>query len=123
MDQCCRVLAHTLGLRLPEEDKACVQQWLKASIEEIAREDHAKLPVLAQWGLAEILDHLHTVLHFLVTQDRFTEARDLLVSAQNTPCGNQFWPTACMGLQKYWTMQQMIKRTVRCTSHAYARTF
>lgn len=91
MDKCCRDLAKTLDRHLSVRDKERVQQWLNVSVREIAREEHFDLPVLAQWGLAEILDRLHEVSGWLVTHARYSEALNLLVSAQIRVWTVQFW--------------------------------
>lgn len=76
-----RDIEELLRPHLTDQDKARIWQWLGASEAETHKEEHSDLPVLAQWGLAEILDRLHEVSDWLVTKTRYSEALNLLVSA------------------------------------------
>ena len=79
---------------------------------------HHQLPILAYWGIAEVLHLLHQVLNSLVAEKQYNETLSLLVRARTNP---GFYPTIPLfhfplttrgALQEYWTMQRMIERTV-----------
>lgn len=52
---------------LTDQDNARIQNWLHASTLETERDCHRTLPILARWGLVELLHLLDDVLHLLIT--------------------------------------------------------
>lgn len=66
---------------LSHQERSRIEAWLTLSKEQLKREDLCELPTLAQWGLAELLDRLHEVLHLLGVDNRVSEAFTLLVRA------------------------------------------
>lgn len=62
-----------------------MQDWFNACNLEAEEDCHCELPILAYWGLAEVLHLLHQVLKTLVAEKQYKEALDLLVSAAANP--------------------------------------
>lgn len=95
------------------QDKERMQNWFNACDIEAEAARHRGLPILAFWGLAEVLHLLHQVLKLLVAENKYNEALALLVSVAMNPGFFFHSPlTTCQALQEYWTMQRMIERTV-----------
>lgn len=68
-----------------EQDQQRAQAWLEACRIETEDAKHRTLPILAQWGLAELLHLLYEVLTEYVTGDRPLEALNLLVRLPRYP--------------------------------------
>lgn len=64
-----------------DQDHARIQKWLDANTEEMEKDCHHNLPILAHWGLVELLHLLEHVLLLLVKEYYYMDALNLLVRA------------------------------------------